>query len=652
MNKRLILCDCLGSQQIDRAGLETATGLACSRVHKNLCGDEIAAAADAITAGDCIICCAQEQPRFEELATEIDGQAPEFLDLRDRAGWGGKGSPKLAKMSALIAEAMLPAATEKTTDVVSDGMCLIIGAAEHAYAAAEQLSGVLNVTVLLADDADPPDSRDFDVIHGTLTSAQGAFGGFQLGIDNLRQVVTGGRGDLQFGPPRDGGRSACDVILDLSGGAALFPAPQKREGYLRADPKSQSAVAAAVFQAAQLVGIFEKTLFVRHNAPLCAHSRAGKIGCSKCLDVCPTGAIQSDGDHVRVDPMICAGCGSCAALCPSGAMVYEAPELSNTLKRLEILAKTYSRLADHAPRLLVHDGSFGAEMIALAARHDRGLPADVIPMAVATVSGFGHAEMLAALGVGFSAVDILLAPTTERTALDSELELATALAGGSTVRLLEPADPTGLCDLLYGAKPAARISDNSILPIGTRRQVARLAASALNPDTTVLVLPDAAPYGTVAIDGDACTLCLSCAALCPTGALADNPDLPQLRFQEDACLQCGICVAICPEKAITLQPQLNLAPDALSQQVLRQEEPFACIECGALFASGSTIERISASLAGKHQMFGDEDAARIIRMCEDCRVEAQFRRKDSPLSGQDRPKVRTTDDYFSKRKDH
>ncbi len=86
--------------------------------------------------------------------------------------------------------------------------------------------------------------------------------------------------------------------------------------------------------------------------------------------------------------------------------------------------------------------------------------------------------------------------------------------------------------------------------------------------------------------------------------------------------------------------------------VLNEEEPFACIECGALFGVKSTVERITEKLAGKHAMFASGSAARMIQMCEDCRIQAQFHAENSPLAGNQRPRVRTTDDYLSKRKDH
>ena len=45
-------------------------------------------------------------------------------------------------------------------------------------------------------------------------------------------------------------------------------------------------------EAIQLQGTFEKPLYVRLDEPLCAHSRAQKTGCTRCLDLCPTGAIS------------------------------------------------------------------------------------------------------------------------------------------------------------------------------------------------------------------------------------------------------------------------------------------------------------------------------------------------------------------------
>lgn len=651
MGKSLILCDCAGSQILDPAEIEAACDVTCSRLHTALCTSQIALAAEAIKAGDAIIACQQEHVVFRDLAEDLDADVPGFLDLRDRAGWSDEGGQAGAKRAALVAEGLLPAARLRTVDVVSDGVCLIAGPGETVLPLAQSLSPTLAVTALITDQGDLPVSREFDVVRGRLKRITGAFGGFDVEIDGFQQVDPSGRGGFSLLGPRDGARSRCDVVIDVTGDAPMVPAPEKREGYLRADPRDGLAVQRLAFEAIQMTGTFEKPLYLRLDESLCAHSRAGQIGCSKCLDICPTGAISPAGDHVAIDPMICAGCGSCAALCPSTAITYDAPPVAHLLLRMQTLAQTFRKAGGTDPRLLIHD-AHGAEMIRLAARFGRGLPADVIPLELQVISGVGHAEMLAALAHGFAAVTVLLSPTTEHDAISRELALAEAIAGPGVLAILDVRDPDDMSNALYDfeTKPSLR---NTVLPLGNRRQITRLAAQALNPDAKAAIpLPESAPYGAVLVNTDACTLCLSCVSLCPSGALLDNPDMPQLRYQEDACLQCGLCATICPENAIALKPQLDISEAALTQRVLNEENPFACIECGALFGVKSTVERIMDKLAGSHPMFASSEQARMIQMCDDCRIRAQFSHSDNPFQGGEKPRVRTTEDYLSKRRDH
>ena len=649
MQKSVLLCDCLGSQKLDPEAISTATGLTCGPCHSSLCIDNIEVAAKATSQGGHIIACQQEAHRFTALADELEAEVPQFVDIRDRAGWSDDASDATPKMAALIADAALTEPVPKSIDIIAEGTCLVIGSADTAIAAADKLADVLAVTVLLAPGSEITPTPAYDCVIGTLRQASGSLGQFELRIDAFQDSALGGRGTPALSAPRDGAMSSCDIILDLTGGTPLFPAPEKRDGYLRADPKSGPAVADAILAASQMVGTFEKPLYVRMEPSLCAHSRAEKPACSNCLNVCPTGAITSAGEHVTIDPLICAGCGACSAVCPSGAITYDAPTSDHIFHRINTLASTYRKAGGADATLLVHD-AYGREMTSLAARFGRGLPAHVIPMEVSALSGFGHAEMLGALASGFARVDVLLGPKTERDALDPQLALADAISPDK-VTILDIADPDALSDHLFERARDAATSE-PVLPQGTRRQIARLSAKALNPQIETMPLPEGAPYGAVVVDTDACTLCLACVSLCPSGALADNSDLPQLRFQEDACLQCGLCTNVCPEKAITLQPQLNLTDAAFAQTVLNEEEPFPCVECGTLFGVKSTVEKISEKLAGSHAMFANPQAARMIQMCDNCRINAQYHSDNNPFAGGERPRPRTTEDYLSKRKDH
>ena len=128
-----------------------------------------------------------------------------------------------------------------------------------------------------------------------------------------------------------------------------------------------------------------------------------------------------------------------------------------------------------------------------------------------------------------------------------------------------------------------------------------------------------------------------------------------LRLDADelnSCVQCGLCRNTCPENVITLESRYNFSNDALSPEILHEEEPFACVECGSFFGVKSTVERITEKLAGNHAMFSSPETIRMIQMCDNCRVQAQYHSDNNPFASKDRPRVRTTDDYLSKRKDH
>jgi len=77
-------------------------------------------------------------------------------------------------------------------------------------------------------------------------------------------------------------------------------------------------------------------------ADLCALSRNGVIGFTRCLSLRPTGAIMPDGDSVVTDRAICVGYGQCAAACLTGAAACALPAAATVVaacaQRLNVLA--------------------------------------------------------------------------------------------------------------------------------------------------------------------------------------------------------------------------------------------------------------------------------------------------------------------------
>jgi ferredoxin len=661
----VMLCSCEDTMPLADGPVRKACRGAEVKTARALCRAELDRFRQAAATGRPVtVACTQEAPLFAETAGEaVEGM--QFANIRETAGWSADAEASGPKMAALIAAAAEPLPPTPYLALESHGVILVYGRDERAIEAAKLLESQLDVTVLLTQPKDVAPLRvtAFPVVRGTIRSAKGHLGAFELTVDDYATPAPSSRGALAFGLARDDAKSRCDIVLDLSGGTPLFSAPGLRDGYLRADPGDPAAVLRAVLKARDLVGTFDKPRYVTFTGHLCAHSRSRIVGCTRCLDLCPAGAIAPAGDHVAIDAAVCAGCGQCAAVCPTGAASYALPPADALMRKLRTLLSVYRDADGENPIVLLHDDEHGGALIDALARHGAGLPDHVLPLCVNEVTQVGIETVAAAFAYGASALRFLLRtrPRHDVAGLVRTVALAEPILDGlgfgeGRVATIETDDPDALGETLRAIAPVPPCPrPASFSPAGAKRDVMRLALRELqraSPTPVDLVaLPAGAPFGAIEVDRQGCTLCLACVSACPTGALMDNPDRPMLRFAEDACVQCGLCKATCPEKVITLKPQIDFRAVTASARVLNEEEPFCCIRCGKPFGVKSTIERVAAKLEAKHWMFkGQAQRLEVLKMCDDCRVAAVSEQDFDPY-GAPRPKVRTTEDYLREREE-
>jgi len=661
--RNILICSCEDTMPLDGEAVRRVCRDSVVVEGRQLCRAELerfrkAAGGDA----SLVVACTQETPLFTEVAGENADIT--FVNIRETAGWSKDAKAAGPKMAALIAAAAEPEADYPFVTLNSEGITLLYGKDEQAIEAANLLKDHLDVTVLIKQPTGVAPLRvtEFPVVKGTIRQAKGYLGAFEITVDDYAAPNPSSRGALEFGTARNDAKSRCDILIDLSGGAPLFPAADLRDGYLRADPGDPAAVLRAVLKARDFTGSFDKPRYINFTEDLCAHSRSKIVGCRRCLDLCPTGAIAPNGDHVAIDAQICAGCGQCAAACPTGAAAYALPPSDALLRKLRMLLGGYREADGKQAIVMFHDGEHGSDLIDALARHGDGLPANVLPVQVNEVTQVGLEAIAASLAYGASAVRFLIRakPRHDIAGLAKTIALAEPILAalgfsGTRVASIETDDPDALGEGLRAIAPMdGAAKPASFSAVGLKRDVVRLALRELHAaapaPVDIVPLPQGAPFGTLVVNVEGCTLCLSCVSACPTGALSDDPEKPTLRFAEDACVQCGLCAATCPEKVIRLQPQIDFRSATAMSRIVKQEEPFACVSCGKPFGVKSSVERVVAKLEGQHWMFKDsKKRLDVIRMCADCRVTAMAEESFDPFGAPQRPNPRTSDDYIRER---
>lgn len=332
------------------------------------------------------------------------------------------------------------------------------------------------------------------------------------------------------------------------------------------------------------------------EAKRCTRLRHRLASCTRCSDVCPTGAIQWGGDSLQVDPNKCTGCGGCATVCPTAALE----------------AKSPSNVQLHnAAAAQVREGStavFACQLYLKASSCDHTRIVEV-----PCIARIDESILIGAVAAG--AASVLMADgacATCRQAKAREVavnttELANALlAAWGKPSLVKLGTPTAMLTEKVNVKicPAGGMSRRGFFTL-LRGETAEVASGAFAGMVSgALVAPKSGELRKLSLDdfpkhvpekrrtllvslkaigepvaqqlstslwakvtiAQNCTGCQGCVDFCPTGALVkfEHEDHAGISFQASDCTGCLLCEDIC-QRAIRTGSLTATQPIALSK---------------------------------------------------------------------------------------
>ena len=510
---------------------------------------------------------------------------------------------------------------------LSHGRVLIVGEEAQALSAAGRLGEGLVATLFCPADSRPVTAAvdGFTVVRGGQPQLSGSLGGYSLSLEESEDEQESPAVALLT-------QARFDLVLDLAD-PPLLQQEALPPGYY-APRGDADALDSAIAELPEMRGEFEKPKYFNLDTEICAHGRRGIRGCTRCLDVCPAWAITSAGEHVTVNPNLCQGFGSCASVCPTGAITYAFPSTGDLLGYVRAVLVAYRDAGGTDPLLVFYDrASAGAIADGLGA----ALPESALPVELEEVGSIGMDAWLTCLAYGARRVLILTGgetPQTIRDVLERQIGYtAPILEGmgysGAAIEALDSGETDTVTAAANSDQAISLESPARFTPPPEKRLLLRTAINYLLEHAPsrrkVAALPAGAPFGQIKVDAAACTLCMSCVAVCPTSAVREGQGLPQLNFVERSCIQCGSCEKACPEDAVSLETRFLYDDKARgAQRLLHEEQPLCCISCGKPFATRSML-KVMAKKLEDHWMFQNEADKRRLEMCEDCRVKDLMR---------------------------
>lgn len=333
------------------------------------------------------------------------------------------------------------------------------------------------------------------------------------------------------------------------------------------------------------------------RAGYCINIRGRLDACDLCARACHAKAITLGLEDVMVDPALCVGCGGCVPACPAGALEmdgFDPARLAGTVVPRDKVNLACAAAGQTGPDVVPCHKMTDARLLAALFAKGAG---EIVIIGTENCAGCPGGDARPGLAEAARTLTKWFGVAAPRVALAEAGPGSAAPQSGSAVgrrhflrgafRALAPADDV----------PPARQMPDFDDPIfddegdGTLARPVPYQALLAAARAELPFRADGPAGATGRSIGAACSGCMVCAELCPTGALADASKatggslLRQISFDAARCTNCTLCQKVCPMSAISAMALRGAEAAAAQRTVLFARAEQRCAKCGAVFAA-------------------------------------------------------------------
>ncbi len=647
----VFLCDCRSTLNMDLQKIGNPASLVVVATNPEKDIEDFASKADQLELEHVVVGCCAKPLIFEEA---LQGKTLHFLDLKGKCFAPHSNLEQAHTKASKMIEAEIRVSNIKAKNPVPvnplqvGNRVVIFTEFSEGLKLASMLDELMDgdsaaVTLCISSDIEGlEDGSPLLEQRTSLIAVEGRLGNLKITLEP-DQILNGGsqkRFDLK-----------ADQLIVLT--KTHPPGIKRRTGVHLLSSTESEILEETVRQVRDLVGHFHKPVHLTYDQDICAGGDKGMETCGRCISYCPYDAISRQTENrlrIQVDHLTCEGCGACVSACPTSALQFTEPSPQEIYARMAALLESSKEKQGNVepPVIVFHCEEMGRKVLETAGLVPLPYSPGVLPVEVPCLRYVSESNMLAAMSLGAAGVGLLGCedcPNGERELLYQKYDFTQLILQNfdldqDRVRIItaeagQEADAVEAINQFVSQLSESPMVPNWTTPSQTlNRPILSDVLGGFIDQTGNepgrISLSSELPFAFANINESGCTLCRSCANVCPTNAFRFEEESNSLHFKHINCVGCGLCEEVCPENVITIKRELVLEKQSLDYTLVAEDEMINCSKCEKPYINRRALEAVESKLFEIESLKNTFSGNRknILRMCPDCRTVAAMMEVD------------------------